>query len=49
MTKVTAAVPGHDIISPPPVKDTEIPVYPDEQHLLGFGLRPSCDVEQMKV
>ena len=45
MMKASAAVHGHDIISPPPVEGTEIPVFPGEHRLLGFGLRPSSDVE----
>ena len=47
--KFKGSVPGHEIISPPPLQDTERPIYPEETRILGFGLCRSSKFEQMQV
>ena len=49
MRKFINSVPGHEIISPPPLEDTERPVDAEENRILGFGLGRSSKVEQMQV
>ena len=47
--KFKGSVPGHEIISPPPLEDTERPIDAEETRILGFGLGRSSKIEQMQV
>ena len=38
MRKFSGSVPGNKIISPPPVKDPESPIYAEDTSILAFGL-----------
>ena len=49
MMKASAAVAGHDIVSPPPLQGTEIPIFPDEHRLLRYGLRHLVMLSRCKL
>ena len=49
MMKASAAVAGHDIVSPPPLQGTDIPIFPDEHRLLRYGLRHLVMLSRCKL
>ena len=49
MRKFIGSVPGHKIISPPPLEDTERPIDAEDNRIMGFGLRRQSKGEQLQV